>query len=231
MSYAFAANSVQGDHVLSYSTGAGAHTTDAGLVAALRRRDDEALGQLIERYQGALLRTAMNYVASVAVAEEVVQETWISLLGSLDRFEGRCSLKTWIFRILGNRAKARGIREARSVPFSALRRAQGDPAEPAVDPTAFEPSSQQWITTPQSWEVLPEERMLAQETRAQIQRAVAALPASQRTVIVLRDIEGRSSDEVCALLGISESNQRVLLHRARSKVRQALERYLDVSEA
>ncbi|HEU5103449.1 MAG TPA: sigma-70 family RNA polymerase sigma factor [Roseiflexaceae bacterium] len=226
MSYAFATNSMQTDRNLSFDMKAGAHIPDAGLVAALRRRDEAALEQLIERYQGALLRTAMNYVASFAVAEEVVQETWVSLLQSLDRFEGRCSLKTWIFRILANRAKARGIREARCVPFSALQRPDYS-AEPAVDPTAFEPASHQWITAPLSWETIPEERMLAKETHAHIQRAIAALPSSQRTVIVLRDIEGRTSEEVCGTLNISEANQRVLLHRARSKVRQALEQYFD----
>jgi RNA polymerase sigma-70 factor, ECF subfamily len=142
VSYVLATHATSGDRTLGYRANLGTHITDASLIAALRRRDEDALGQLIERYQGALLRTAMNYVASVAMAEEVVQETWISLLGSLDRFEGRCSLKTWIFRILANRAKARGMREARSVPFSALQHAQDDSSAPAVDPTAFEPSSQ-----------------------------------------------------------------------------------------
>jgi RNA polymerase sigma-70 factor, ECF subfamily len=232
MSYVLTSHSNLGQHPAFSSVNASSHTndvSDAGIIAALRRRDEHALGQLIERYQGALMRTAMIYVASLAVAEEVVQETWISLLQSLDRFEGRCSLKTWIFRILTNRAKARGVRESRSVPFSALRRLDDDADTPAVDPTAFDPTSQQWITTPQSWEAMPEERVLAQETRTHMQQAVLRLPPAQRTVIVLRDIEGWSSEEVCAMLNISESNQRVLLHRARSKVRQALEQYFDTA--
>ncbi len=227
MSYTLMSHSNLGQHPALSSASAGSPANDASMIAALCRRDEHALGQLIELYQGALVHTAMIYVASLAVAEEVVQETWISLLQSLDRFEGRCSLKTWIFRILTNRAKARGVREARSVPFSALRRLNDDADEPSVDPTAFDPSSQQWITTPQSWESIPEERVLAQETRTHIQQAVVGLPPAQRTVIVLRDIEGWSSEEVCGMLNISESNQRVLLHRARSKVRQALEQYFD----
>jgi RNA polymerase sigma-70 factor (ECF subfamily) len=213
----------------AYTSGAGAslNMSDASLIAALRRGDEIALGGLIDRYQSALLRAARAYVANLAVAEEVVQETWISVLQSLDRFEGRCSLKTWIFRILANRARARGVREARCVPFSALRPVDDDGSEPAVDPTAFDPATRQWVTAPQSWETIPEERVLAQETGAQIQRAIAGLPASQRRVIILRDIEGWSSEEVCGTLNISEANQRVLLHRARSKVRQALEHYFE----
>jgi len=227
MSYALTSPSNPGQHPAFSGANTSLYANDASMIAALRRRDEHALGQLIERYQGALLRTAMTYVASLAVAEEVVQETWISLLQSLDRFEGRCSLKTWIFRILTNRAKARGVRESRSVPFSALQRLDDDADESAIDPTAFDPSSQQWITPPQSWEAMPEERVLAQETRTHIQQAVLGLPPAQRAVITLRDIEGWSSEEVCGRLNISETNQRVLLHRARSKVRQSLEQYFD----
>jgi RNA polymerase sigma-70 factor, ECF subfamily len=195
---------------------------DADTVAALRRGDERAFEALVERYHRALLHVAMRYISNQAVAEEVVQETWLGVLQSLDRFEGRSSLKTWLFRILTNRAKTRGIRERRSVPFSALQSADADAAEPTVDPAEFDPDSGRWLRSPQSWERAPEEQVLTQETRACIQRAVDALPANQRAVISLRDIEGWNSDEVCQLLGITEANQRVLLHRARSKVRQAL---------
>lgn len=203
---------------------------EADLLAALRRGDEAAFVTLVNRYQRALLRLALSYVPSQAVAEEVVQETWLGILQGLARFEGRSSLKTWIFRILINRARTRGERERRSAPFSDL--APPDNAdEPAVDPTRFIPAGQEgagwWVTHPQSWEGMPEERLLAAETRAQIEAAIAALPESQRAVISLRDVEGWSADEVCTLFEISESNQRVLLHRARSKVRQALADYLE----
>ena len=199
-------------------------TPEADIVAALRRGDEAVFAALIERYHRALLRVALLYVADQSVAEELVQETWLGLLQSLARFEGRCSLKTWIFRILVNRAKTRSIRERRSVPFSALRSAD-DSAEAAVDPAEFDADGR-WLVGPQGWGSAPEERLLAQETRTYIQQAVDALPSSQRAVIELRDIAGWTSDEVCRHLGISEANQRVLLHRARSKVRQALAAYV-----
>ena len=202
---------------------------EAGLVAALRNGDAAAFASLLERYYPAMLRLAQIYVPNRAVAEEVVQETWLAVLQGLARFAGRASLKTWIFRILTNRAKTRGMREGRSVPFSALSDLDASPAEPAVDPARFYPPGQRsaghWISLPLAWEHLPEERLLAQETRACILQAVAALPPGQRAVISLRDIEGWSAAEVCTILGVSEANQRVLLHRARSKVRHALEHY------
>ena len=204
-------------------------TPDADTIAALRRGDEATFAALIERYQRALLRVALLYVADQSVAEELVQETWLGLLQSLARFEGRCSLKTWIFRILVNRAKTRGIRERRSVPFSALRSAADDGAESTVDLAEFDAQGH-WLVGPQSWENAPEERLLAQETRSHIRQAVDALPANQRAVIELRDIAGWTSDEVCRHLGISEANQRVLLHRARSKVRQALAGYMALAQ-
>lgn len=201
------------------------------LVEALRRGDEAAFATLIEHYHTPLLRLATIYVSSRAVAEEVVQETWLGVLQGLARFEGRSSLKTWIFRILTNRAKTRGEREGRSIPFAALEGLDAEPGEPAVDPARFLPPDHErwpghWVSFPQSWDDVPERRLLSQETRAQIATAIEALPPHQRTVISLRDVEGWSADEVCSVLSISESNQRVLLHRARSKVRQALERYL-----
>ncbi|HUZ82693.1 MAG TPA: sigma-70 family RNA polymerase sigma factor, partial [Gaiellaceae bacterium] len=162
-----------------------------------------------------------------ALAEEVVQETWLRVLGALDRFEGRSSLKTWVFRILVNTAKTRAQREGRVLPFSALQ----DPArvpQAALGPERFLPGDDAhhpggWSSPPRD---LPEERLIASETRDVVARAIDALPANQRAVISLRDVEGWSSDEVRNALDLSEVNQRVLLHRARSKVRQALEEYL-----
>jgi RNA polymerase sigma-70 factor (ECF subfamily) len=203
------------------------------LVEALRAGDERAFEALIERYHRSLLRLALMYVPSRAVAEEVVQETWLGVLQGLPRFEGRSSLKTWIFRILTNRARTRGQRESRSIPFSAAWSPEADSDEPAVEADRFLPLEHQsaghWVSRPRDWNVLPEERLLSRETRDQIQQAIDALPGSQREVITLRDVEGWSSEEVCNVLEISETNQRVLLHRARSKVRHALEHYLDRS--
>jgi len=175
------------------------------------------------------LRLAQMYVGSRAVAEEVIQETWIGVLQGLDRFEGRSSLKTWIFRILLNRARTRAQRENRTIPFSALTTAS-ETDEPAVDPDAFAPPGARypggWLTPPAEWDTLPEERLLSWETRQHVDAALTTLPAAQREVITLRDIDGWSANEVCDYLGISEANQRVLLHRARSRVRRELADYL-----
>jgi RNA polymerase sigma-70 factor (ECF subfamily) len=200
---------------------------DAALIAALRARDERAFEALMREYNASLLRVAQIYVPSRAVAEEVVQETWIGVLNGIDRFEGRSSLKTWIFRILTNIAKTRGQREGRTVPFSALERPDSVP-EAAVDPGRFRrPDDERWpghwASRPEPW---PEERLLAAETREVVERAIEQLPPAQRAVISLRDVEGWSAEEARNALGVSETNQRVLLHRARSKVRQALENYL-----
>jgi RNA polymerase sigma-70 factor, ECF subfamily len=195
------------------------------LVEALRRGDEAAFEQLVRMYHASLLRVARLYVSSRSVAEEVVQETWVGVLNGIARFEGRSSLKTWIFRILTNTAKTRGIREGRSLPFSSL---QGDDASgPTVDPERFrrpgdpiEPGA--WAAPPVP---LPEQALLADETLRIVEAAIEALPPAQRAVITLRDIEGWSSDEVRNALELTETNQRVLLHRARAKVRSALEEY------
>ena len=203
---------------------------DVHLIAALRRGDEAAFGALLARYYATMLRLARLYVASDAVAEEVVQETWLEVLRGLERFAGRSSLKTWIFRILTNVAKTRGQREARSVPFSALGDPEGEPVEPAVAPERFrasEPWQGHWVAFPQSWEDLPEERFLSAETHACIKIAIAALSPVQQEVITLRDVKGWTAEEVCSVLGLSAANQRVLLHRARTKVRAALEQYFD----
>jgi RNA polymerase sigma-70 factor, ECF subfamily len=200
--------------------------TDEELVAALRAGDEETFRELVREWHSPLLRVARIFTPSRAVAEEVVQETWLRVLGALDRFEGRSSLKTWVFRILVNTAKTRAQREGRTLPFSALQ----DPArvpEAAVDPDRFFPPEDAhaggWSAPPRD---LPEERLLAAETRDVIASAIEALPPNQRAVISLRDIEGWSSDEVRNALDLSEVNQRVLLHRARARVRAALEDYL-----
>jgi RNA polymerase sigma-70 factor, ECF subfamily len=203
---------------------------EAELVAALRRGDEAAFMELVERYHQSLVRLAMAYVGSRASAEDVAQETWLGVLQSIPRFEGRSSLKTWIFRILTNRAKTRALREGRSLPFSAV---QGDDEAadgPTVDADRFFPAGHAeagwWVSYPSNWESIPEQRLLAEETRAQVAEAIDALPPNQRTVITLRDVEGLSAEEVAQMLAVSPGNQRVLLHRARASVRRRLEAYL-----
>ena len=209
----------------------GASADDLRLLETLRGGDETAFVSLIDHYQTSLVRLAMVYVPNRVVAEEIVQETWLALLHGLHRFQARSSLKTWIFRILVNRAKTHATREGRSIPFSSLSDPGTEGAEPAVDPDRFippgHPWSGHWAFPPRSWNTTPEELVLWQETRALIEETVATLPPRQRAVITLRDVEGWTSDEVCNVLGITETNQRVLLHRARSTVRRALERYLD----
>jgi RNA polymerase sigma-70 factor, ECF subfamily len=202
---------------------------DMLVVEALRQGDERVFEALVDRYHATLIRLARMYVRDRAVAEEVVQETWLGVLNGLDRFEARSSLKTWIFRILTNRAKTRGQREARSVPFSAL----ADPEErerPSVDPGRFRGVDEvfygHWSSPPRPWADVPEEQLVARETRERIGAAIRQLPLAQREVITLRDVEGWSSAEVCNGLDLSETNQRVLLHRARTKVRQTLAQYL-----
>jgi RNA polymerase sigma-70 factor (ECF subfamily) len=202
---------------------------DAELVERLRRGDEEAFATLVERYGPSMLRVARLHVRDRAVAEEVVQEAWEGVLNGIDRFEGRSSFRTWLFRLLSNRAKTRGEREGRSIPFSAVAAADaaaGD--EPAVDADRFlgrdHPSHPYgWAAPPRAW---PQERLLARETLGVLSDAIEGLPDTQREVIRLRDVEGWSAAEVAGALEISDGNQRVLLHRARSRVREALERYL-----
>jgi RNA polymerase sigma-70 factor (ECF subfamily) len=176
---------------------------------------------LVDKYGPSLLRVALLYVPTRSAAEEVVQETWLAVLTGIDRFEGRSSLKTWLFRILTNKAKTRGQRERRTTPFSSFV-ADGDEQDTAVDADRFSRHGD-WSVPPRG---VPEERLLAAEARKTIEDAIAALPPNQRAVITLRDVEGLSAGEACNVLGLSETNQRVLLHRARAKVRAAFERYL-----
>ncbi|HEX2086072.1 MAG TPA: sigma-70 family RNA polymerase sigma factor [Solirubrobacteraceae bacterium] len=202
---------------------------DAQLVAALRRGDEAAFESLVRRHQSLMLRVARGYVRDPRVAEEVVQETWMALLEGIDRFEGRASLKTWLFRVLVKRAITRGTRERRQVPFSAL--AGDDESGPTVDPDRFLGPDHprwpgHWAAEPSNWEAIPEQRLLSRETLKLVQEAIERLPDRQRDVIVMRDVGGFGPEEVCAALGLSDGNQRVLLHRARAKVREELERHL-----
>jgi RNA polymerase sigma-70 factor (ECF subfamily) len=224
------ANEGQAAATLPGQAGPDALPDDARLVEALRGGDEASFLIVVDRYHMSLLRLALTYLPNRQLAEEVVQETWLGVLLGLDRFEGRSALKTWIFRILINTVKTRAQREGRSVPFSALPALDLEFDGPSVEPDRFLPPDHpqwpgHWAAFPQSWESIPEDRLLAQETRAQLRDAIAALPAHQREVITLRDVEGWTAEEVCNTLALSETNQRVLLHRARSKVRRALERY------
>jgi RNA polymerase sigma-70 factor, ECF subfamily len=199
------------------------------LLARLRAGDERAFEALINRhYYGTMLAVAQTYVRSRAVAEEVVQEAWLGVLKGLDRFEGRSSLATWILRIEVNIAITRGGREARSIPYASL---AGEGDEHAVEPGRFRGRGDafpgHWRAYPADWHQLPEDALLQHETLRVTMDAIAALPAAQRAVITMRDVQGCAADEVCEVLGVSEGNQRVLLHRARSRVRDALERHLD----
>lgn len=206
---------------------------DLALVDALRAGDEDAFMSLVERLQPQMLRIARMYVSTGAVAEEVVQEAWVGVLKGLDGFEGRSSLRTWILRILVNTAKTRGQRESRSIPFSSLW-APEPGAEPAVGPERFIPQGQRWAghwaEEPAAWDSVPEERLLSSETLRRVGEAIETLPPNQREVIRMRDVLGWSSSEVCNALELSETNQRVLLHRARAKVRRLLEGYLERGE-
>jgi len=202
---------------------------EAELVARLRAGDEQAFESLVEAYHGTMLSVARNYVKTRDVAEEVVQEAWVGVLNGLDRFEGRSSLKTWVLSILVNTALTRGGREARSVPFSSLALAGED--EPAVEPERFRPPGAafagHWNGYPGDWSSLPAETLEGRETIDVVKAAIETLPDAQRSVIAMRDIAGCSAEEVCETLEVSAGNQRVLLHRARSHVRAALERHLD----
>ncbi len=195
---------------------------DARLVERLRARDKAAFAALIDQHHQTLVRLALAYVHEEATAEEVAQEAWASVIKNLAGFEGRSSLKTWIFRIAVNAAKTRAAKEKRSTPFSALA-----PEEPGdeVDPARFNDSGM-WSAPPAAWTADdPEKRLLRAEAMEVLARALDELPAAQRTVVTLRDVEGEDAPTVCNILGITESNQRVLLHRGRTRLRRALEEY------
>jgi RNA polymerase sigma-70 factor (ECF subfamily) len=201
----------------------GASVADLALLERLRARDEAAFMELVERLMPSMRRVARMFVSTDGVADEVVQEAWVGVLRGIDAFEGRSSLRTWIFRILVNTAKTRGQRESRSVPFATL--AGDDLDEPTWDPTAFDTGGH-WTSLPFDWRGLPEDRLTGRETLAVIGRAIEALPPMQAEVIRMRDVLGWSSDEVRNALALTDTNQRVLLHRARAKVRAAVEAHL-----
>jgi RNA polymerase sigma-70 factor (ECF subfamily) len=204
---------------------------DPSVVEALRRGDEAAFGRLVHQYQARLSRVARLYFPNRAVADEVVQDTWLGVIQGIWAFKGRSSLKTWIFRILVNRAKTRAVREGRTVPIARLD-AEIEAAEPAVAPDRFRSADHptepgHWTRPPTELGASPERRLLAREAREQLRSAIEALPEHQRLVLILRDVEGCSTEEVCNALGFRATNTRVLLHRARAKVRAALEPYLE----
>ena len=195
---------------------------------ALRAGDEERFAELVQRWHAPMLRLALARVGSRAVAEEVVQEAWLTVLRDLDRFEGRSTLRTWVLGIVCNLARARARAERRALPMPL------DEAGPVVKPSRFRaPDAREWADHwrlgPIPWPA-PEEALLAGEACQVMLRAVAGLPSAQREVLVLRDLEGFSGEETCAALGLSDGNQRVLLHRARSRVRGEIERYFDATE-
>jgi RNA polymerase sigma-70 factor, ECF subfamily len=204
------------------------YAADLALVERLRAGDEDAFMALVERLQPSMLRVARMFVSAQAVAEECVQECWLGVLQGLDRFEGRSSLRTWIFRILTNIAKTRGQREGRSVPFASL--AGDDLDAPSFDPAMFlgegETWAGHWSSLPNDWRGVPEDRLLSAETRAVVAGVLEGLPPMQAEVLRLRDVAGWTSEEVRNALDLTETNQRVLLHRARAKVRRALDEYL-----
>jgi RNA polymerase sigma-70 factor, ECF subfamily len=205
------------------------------LIKRLRSRDEAAFAELIERYYGYLLPLAGFFVSNRAVAEEVVQEAWLAVLEGIDRFEERSSFKTWISRIVMNLARTRGVRESRMVPFSEFADAEIERPEAAVDPSRFRSANDQypdhWSVAPRPWNADPETQFLTAETMAVVDAAIDSLPEAQRLVLTMRDVNGWTAEDVCNTLAISETNQRVLLHRARSKVRGILENHFSSSGA
>ncbi len=207
---------------------------DAELVGRLRERDAEAFGVILDAWSPGMLRLARTFVSTDASAEEVLQDTWLAVMAAVASFEGRSSLRTWVYRILVNTAKRCAERESRTVPWSSW---ADDPAEndgPTIDPARFQSAHEQfpghWRDWPRSWPPSPERQAMATELRAVLDGAVDELPDRQRIVVLLRDVEGYASDEVCAILDITAANQRVLLHRGRAAVRAHLEQYFDTTD-
>lgn len=213
------------------ATATGPDEADLRLVQRLRAGDERAFDALVSRLSPGLLRVARTFVPTQAVAEEVVQETWLGVLRGIDRFECRSSLRTWIYRILTNRARTRGVAEHRTVPFATLAAGEVDADDPAVDPDRFLPADHErvpyhWASPPRRWDTSPEAALSHAETLKLVRETIAVLPPAQRAVVTLRDLEGLDSDEVCVILELTPGNQRVLLHRGRSKLRAVLEDHL-----
>ena len=208
---------------------AAVQSAEADLIDCLRGGDEATFVRLVNAYSAPLRRLALAFVPIDAVAEEVVQETWLAVLTGITRFEGRSSVKTWIFRILMNRARTRAVRERRTISFSDLED-PSEPDQPAVDPARFLPTSHpmwpgHWASPLEHWSPSAEDAVVGRETMAVLQRGLEALAPAQRVVVALRDVHGWPASEVCEVLGLTEANQRVLLHRGRSRLRGALEVY------
>jgi RNA polymerase sigma-70 factor (ECF subfamily) len=220
---------MQAEHTLGE---AATTTSDEHTVAALRAGDERTFRELFARMYPTMKRVARGYVASDAVAEEIVQDTWMAIVTGIDRFEGRSALRTWIFSILTNQAKTHSARERRALPLSCV--VARDREEPAVDPDRFQKDDEawpgHWATPPRPWQK-PERRLISLEARQHLKDGLAELPDRQRLIVGLRDIDGHSAEEVCDLLGLSQENQRVLLHRGRSRLRVVLEKYFDEADA
>jgi RNA polymerase sigma-70 factor (ECF subfamily) len=206
---------------------ASAGPADDEFLAALRAGDEAAIARLVTRHHGAMVRAAMTYVRDRDTAEEVVQEAWLAIVRGVDRFEGRSSLATWMYRIVTYQARSRATREPRAIPLSAFEGAAG---EPTVEPSRFAPGGH-WSDAPRYWGPDASTRLLEREAQEVIAATLEELPPAQRTVITMRDIAGLEAHEVCAALDVSPGNQRVLLHRARARVRAALERYFAAAES
>ena len=208
----------------------GGTAEQAELLGLLRAGDRNAFAELVDTWSPMLLRVALLHVSTRASAEEVVQDTWLAVIGQLDRFEGRSSLRTWVFRILENQARSRGVRESRAVPWSsAFGDGGAEDGGPTVDPSRFRGPDDRWpggwtmAGRPTPWDPPPEDAAVAAEVRRELRTALDELPDRQRTVVELRDVHGLTSDEVCNRLGLSPGNQRILLHRGRARLRARLE--------
>ena len=186
---------------------------DAQQLNRLRNGDEEAFVTLLSRYQGSMLRLARSMVASEAIAEEVVQDTWLGVVRGIERFEGRSSFRTWLFAILVNRARSAGAKEPAGTPLESLH---------AVDPARFDAQGQ-WADPVERWAEDSNERLDAKALRPLLESALDQLPPRQRQIVLLRDVEGLSTDEACLALGIAAGNQRILLHRGRTRLREILE--------
>ncbi len=215
-------------HEVSPAKGTGLSKEDTKLIARLQQGDEQAFDELVNKHHSALIRVALGHVADREVAEEVVQDTWIAVIEGLNRFEGRSSLRTWIFGILIHKAKDRGVREKRHTTFSAFESFDED--DEAVDPSRFQQSGAwagHWAFPPQPWDdQTPEKLLSSQQAVNAMNQAIEALPANLKEVLILRDVEGVEAKEVCEILKITETNLYVRLHRARERVRQAVEKVL-----